>query len=118
MRMCKYFLIALFLFVSLGLFSQKQTYSLSLQQSIDYALEHNKTLLNAKDEIALSDQRIKETKAQGLPQIEGALNYNTYFNYEMNIEFGSSGEAPVIDYTVMDLGDMEVLKLLGGMMSS
>jgi len=111
-----YFLLTIwFCFNSLIAFSQNQTYQLSLQQSIDYALEHNKTLLNAKDEITSSEYKIKEARAQGLPQIEGALNYNTYFNYEMNIEFGGSSEPPTLNYNVLDFGDLEILKLLNNM---
>ncbi len=66
---------------------------LNLQEAVEHALTYNKSLKNARLEVERSDKGIWEAIAQGLPQIDGALDYMTYFNYELEFRFGS-GEAP------------------------
>ena len=99
----------------------QESHTITLQQAVDYALQHNKALLNAKDKVTVSQKKLKESIAQGLPQVEGSLDYMTYFNYELNIEFGPSGSsalAPPINYMLLDQGDYEVLKSIGQMFGS
>lgn len=62
--------------------------TLSLAEAIDYALEHNKNLLNARQELVKSDKSVWEAISQGLPQANAALDYMTYFNYELEFQFG------------------------------
>jgi outer membrane protein TolC len=65
----------------------------SLSEAQNYAIEHNKTIQNARNDLALSEQKIKETIAQGLPQIDATYDWVTYFNYEMEFDFSSSTES-------------------------
>jgi len=99
------------------LYGQEQPYTLTLAQAREYALKNNKSLMNARDGMVSSRQKVKETIAQGLPQVEGSLNYMTYFNYEMNFSMGS-GTEPNINYSLLDLGDIEVLNAISQMSSS
>ena len=62
--------------------------ALSLQEAIDYALSYNKTLKNARLDVEQSRRSIWESIAQGLPQVDGSLDYMTYFNYELEFSFG------------------------------
>ncbi len=63
------------LFVS-NVYSQT---SLSLVQAIDYAIEHNQTLkLNQLDAVS-AENRVKEIKSTGIPQVNAGLSYNYYF---------------------------------------
>jgi outer membrane protein TolC len=100
-----------------GTFSAQLANS-TLDRTCEYALQHNKTLQNARDNVASSKEKVKETLAQGLPQVDGSMDFMTYFNYEMNFSFGSSGGESTIDYTKLDDGDLEVLKALGEMFGS
>lgn len=111
-----YFLMGLIMVSSL-LSGQDQEYRLTLEQAREYALQHNKTLLNERDKVLSADKKVKETIAQGLPQVEGSLDYMTYFNYEMEFNFGG-GNQPNINYSVLDAGDLEVLNAIGQMSSS
>ena len=96
--------------------AQEPPAMLSLEQARQYALQYNKMLLNARDNISVSDERLKEVKAQGLPQVDGTLDFMTYFNYELELDFGmGSGSPPDINYGLLDAGDFEVLKALGQM---
>src|SRR6056297_3421598 len=92
----------------------------SVSEAQEYAIEHNRELQNAKEEVLLAEEQYKAARGQGLPQISGNLDYMTNFNYEAELEFGSSqdNDPPDIDYTALDPGDFEILKILESMTSS
>lgn len=93
--------------------------TLSLEQAQEYALEHNRQLQNAREDVKIANQQFKEARGQGLPQVSGTLDYMTNFNYEAELEFGSGEtDPPNIDYTKFDPGDYELLKILNSMSSS
>jgi len=117
MRTVKIILLGAVMLTGNLLYGQEQPYTLTLAQAREYALKNNKSLMNARDGVVSSKQKVKETIAQGLPQVEGSLNYMTYFNYEMNFSMGSSTE-PNINYSLLDLGDMEVLNAISQMSGS
>lgn len=60
-----------------------------LQEAVAYALQHNKDLKNAQQELVKTERSIWEAISQGLPQAELLVDYMTYFNYELEFEFGS-----------------------------
>jgi outer membrane protein TolC len=72
-------------------YSQENSTQYSLQQAIDFAMQNNKQLQNAKDDIAIADEQYKEARAPGLPKVEGTFDYMTNFNYEFEFGFGGSG---------------------------
>ena len=55
--------------------------SFTLEQCIDYAMEHNENLLNAALDREIADARVRETIADGLPQING--NLDLAYNYKI-----------------------------------
>lgn len=59
----------------------KEVMSFSLQQCIDYALEHNQNLINAAYEKDIADTQVKETLSRGLPQVN--INSGLNYNYEL-----------------------------------
>jgi len=73
---------------------------LNLQGAVDYAIDYNKSLRNSRLEVERSRKSIWEAIAQGLPQVDGTLDYMSYFNYEMEFNFGG-GEAP--DFSPEDM---------------
>jgi outer membrane protein TolC len=111
--------IVLSLLLPAGIISaQQQSYRLTLKQACEYALQHNKSLLNAKDQALSSREKIRESIAQGLPQVTSSLDYMTYFNYEMNFSFGGGGEGIDINNPLFDDGDRAVLGTIGSMFGS
>lgn len=90
-------IILLFILYGTTLAGQDKV-SFSLNEAQDYAIEHNKTLQNARNDIALSERKIKETISQGLPQVDASVDWMTYFGYEMEFNFNMDGGAP--DFTV------------------
>ncbi|MCE2773151.1 MAG: TolC family protein [Bacteroidetes bacterium] len=56
------------------------TYNFTLKQSVDYALQHNTTVLNARlDELAAT-QKVKEVIGIGLPQIDGSFQVQNFLD--------------------------------------
>lgn len=74
-------LISLMLVSLLQAQDQKESYSFSLQQAIDHALQHNYTAINANRDIAAAKQKKWETTAAGLPQINAGVDYQ--YNFEL-----------------------------------
>ena len=64
------------LLCSITLFSQENKQSFSLQEAINYALEHNRNIKNADLNILAAEKQVWETTARGLPQISGAVDYS------------------------------------------
>lgn len=59
-------------------FSQETSQSFSLQEAIDYALEHNKNVKAAKLDIEAAKQQKWETTTIGLPQVSANIEYQNF----------------------------------------
>ncbi len=57
--------------------------NLTLEQAVNFAVEHNKELQASQMNIALRNKMVQEAISQGLPQINGSLDYTTNFNHEI-----------------------------------
>ncbi|WP_293896485.1 TolC family protein [Flavobacterium sp.] len=86
----KFILIILIFVGILKAQDKNESYSFSLQQAIDHALEHNYSAINANRDIASAKQKKWETTAAGLPQISGSANYLNNFDFTLQ---GISGNA-------------------------
>lgn len=78
-------------------FAQEQPTHLSLQEAIDYALENNRSAINASRDIEAAIQQKWETTASGLPQVSASLDYQNNLKQQVQLipaEFfgGQSGE--------------------------
>lgn len=99
-------------------YAQQDTMTLSLENAREYAISHNKQLLNAREDISIMEAQYRETRAQGLPQVQGNMDYMTNFGYEVEFSFGGGDpEPPDINYDVLDQGDEEILQLLTQLMT-
>ncbi len=47
----------------------------SLKQAVDYSMVHNYGVINSGKDLEIAKQKIKESLAQGLPQVNAAINY-------------------------------------------
>ena len=52
--------------------------NLSLQDCINYAYEHQDSVMNAKLDVKSAEYKVKETIGQGLPQVNGAISFQDY----------------------------------------
>lgn len=92
----------------------QETLQISLSEAQDYAIEHNKSLKNAKLDIQVSDLKYKEAVASGLPQIEAGIDYTTYFGYEMQIDFSMGSDFSSVTEADMQKAMDETLVLFPG----
>lgn len=67
--------------------SQPQT--LSLQDAVGFAVEHNKSLKASRLNIELQQKMINEAISAGIPQINANLNYQT--NFGQSVSMGETG---------------------------
>ncbi|MCF6278980.1 MAG: TolC family protein [Flavobacteriaceae bacterium] len=75
----------------------QENYSFSLEEAIDYALEHNRTVINSKKDIESAKKRKWETTTIGLPQINAEIDYKNWLKQQVSLipaEFfgGNQGE--------------------------
>lgn len=63
--------------------------SLTLEQAVNFAVENNKELRASQLNIELRNKMVLESISQGLPQINGSLDYSTNFGYEASLGSGS-----------------------------
>ncbi len=97
-------MILLVFFTWLGATGQepKEQLTLNLDEAVDYAVSFNKSLKNARLEVERSRRSVWESISQGLPQIQGTLDYMTYFNYELEFSFGSDEVPSFTQEQLMD----------------
>lgn len=86
------------LLLGLPILSQEsQEQSFSLQEAIDYALEHNRSALNAQKDVEAAEKQKWETTATGLPQLDAKIDYQNFIKQQVQLipaEFfgGNQGE--------------------------
>ena len=84
-------IITLLLLVSfLQAQEKKESYSFSLQQAIEHALQYNYSIINANRDVEAAKKRKWETTASGLPQISGGVGYLNNIDFTLQ---GVSGNA-------------------------
>ncbi len=64
---------------------ESSTMSLSLEQAQTYAVEHNRTLMNASLDIRKAEASRWQAIASILPQVKGSLDYSDYCGYQMDL---------------------------------
>lgn len=68
-----------------SMFSQENTNNFTLQEAIDYALEHNRTAKNAGRDIEAAKEQKWETISTGLPQINGSIDYQNFLQQQVTV---------------------------------
>ena len=75
--------IIIFMICHMGLHAQENqtdTLYFSLEESMLYAMENNLNAENARLDVDAADQRVWETAARGLPQVNASVDYNYNIN--------------------------------------
>ncbi|WMI68644.1 TolC family protein [Mangrovimonas sp. YM274] len=78
-------ILTLSLLCSLTFFGQEETQVFSLQEAIDYALEHNRASINASRDIEAAEKQKWETTASGLPQIDATVDYQNWIKQQVSL---------------------------------
>lgn len=82
--------------------------SLTLEQAVNFAVEHNKELQVSQMDIELRNKMITEAISQGLPQVNGDLNYSTNFRYKMSFP-GSDQSTTLKDQSSLGINVSQLL---------
>ena len=79
----KKIILALAALAATTTFAQEEM-SLSLQDAVINALQYSKQLQTSKADVDIYKEKIRETRANGLPQVSASLSGTTYFGKEMS----------------------------------
>jgi outer membrane protein TolC len=81
--MKKLFLIPFFViaFVAKAQESKNETFSFTLKEAVEYAIQHNYSAINANSDIEIAKQKKWETTTIGLPHINGTVGYLNNLQY-------------------------------------
>lgn len=71
---------------------------LDLDSAVNYALEYNKTLRNASLAVEEARQKVWESIATGLPQVDATLDYTNYLGAEMELRFSPDAQPTKIPF--------------------
>lgn len=97
----KYLLVGLMLLCLQPAFAQQQgVKELTLEQSIQYALEHSQEVRKAAYDVQIGEQQIREARSQGLPQISAAGGVDYFPNLPTQILPGAIIGSPGQDVPV------------------
>jgi len=83
---------------------QKESYSFTLKQAIDHAVQNNYSVINANRDIEAAKQKKWETTTIGLPQINGTVGYQNNFKIATN-QINFNGQPATLqfgNYNTMD----------------
>ncbi|MFK8060686.1 MAG: TolC family protein [Polaribacter sp.] len=83
--MKKYIYICCFFIFTLTVNSQEKTMTLSLNEAIDFALENSYNTKAARNDIKSANEKVWETTAIGLPQINGKIDYQNFLKQPVSL---------------------------------
>jgi len=87
----------------LGFSQQTEPLELSLIKAQEYAVQNNLTLKNANLDITIAEKKVWETTAIGLPQVNGALNYQHIPGELPTFSFTDSSTMRIYNYIFTSL---------------
>lgn len=68
-----------------GLSLSLSAQTFSLQQAKEYALENSDKIKNANLDLDIANEKVKETRAIGLPQVNASGSFNNFFNLPVQV---------------------------------
>lgn len=84
--MKKFFIISLTLFaLCINAQDSNKSYSFTLQQAIDHALEYNYSAINSGRDIEAAKEKKWETTAMGLPQLNAGVDFTNNFVLQKSV---------------------------------
>lgn len=84
--MTKYITLFIGLLLTAPILAQEQdSYSFSLQEAIEHALENNRAAKNASRDIEAAEKQKWETTATGLPQLNAGIDYQNWLKQQVQL---------------------------------
>jgi outer membrane protein TolC len=82
-------LLILYFLITANMFSQETPTRFSLQEAINFALENNRKAKNASRDVDAAYKQKWETIATGLPQLNGAVDYQDFIKQQVQVNDAS-----------------------------
>lgn len=82
----------------------KQSYSFTLKQSIEHALQYNYSEINAGRDIEAAKKKKWETTTMGLPQLNGNVGYQNNFKLQKSVVPGEFFGGPPGSFAEVEFG--------------
>jgi len=78
-------------------FAQQTAQNFSLQDCINYAYQHQDSVVNAGLDVKSADYKVRETIGTGLPQVNGAASFQDYLRTPVSVgpDFSKGFSAPI-----------------------
>ena len=76
---------------------KKESFSFTLKEAIDHAIQNNYSAINATRDIEAAKQKKWETTTIGLPQIDGNVGYQNNFKIQQN-QFSVNGQTNTLEF--------------------
>ncbi|PQJ76893.1 TolC family protein [Polaribacter glomeratus] len=83
--MKKYIYLISFFAFTISLKAQEKTMELSLKQAINFALENSYNTKAARNDIRSANEKVWETTAIGLPQVNGRVDYQNFLKQPVSL---------------------------------
>ncbi|WP_239970564.1 TolC family protein [Confluentibacter citreus] len=90
--------------MSTVIMAQENPQSFSLEEAINYGLEHNRTIKNAALDIQAAEKQKWETIATGLPQISGNASYQDFLKLQTQVVPAEAFGGPAGEYAAINFG--------------
>jgi len=72
--------------------------ALSLDSAINYAIDHNRTLINSRLAVNKSVEKVWEAKSSGLPQVSASMDYTNYLGAEASLHLSEQAPPVTIEF--------------------
>lgn len=81
-----------------------QAYNFSVQEAVDYAINHKDSVINAGLDVKSADYHVKEIIGQGFPQIDGTASFQDYLKIPTTLLPGEFFGAPAGTFIPVKFG--------------
>lgn len=85
---------------------------LSLDNALQFSVEHNLTLTNSRYAVSKSSKKIRETIAAGLPQVSATLDYNNFLGAEASLQINPMAPAAIIEFNPTSSAKANISQLI------
>ncbi len=85
---------------------------LSLDNALQFSVEHNRTLTNSRYAVSKSSKKIRETIAAGLPQVSATLDYNNFLGAEASLQINPMAPAAIIEFNPTSSAKANISQLI------
>lgn len=100
----KILIFSFLLFSVVGISQEHKEYRFTLEEAVTFALDSNYTSINSRRDIAKAIKQKWETTAQGLPQIDGSINYQNNLKQPVTLIPGEFGGGEPGTFTPVSFG--------------